>query len=96
MANEGIVIIGTLWSTFIFLALLVYIAANAYFTLRNAYVQELIWGGWVPLMLALAVSRWASPRLRRNEADPTNEVAQDWCCKHMSTSSAAMVCWSRS
>ena len=57
VANEGIVIIGTLWSTFIFLGLLGFIAANIYFTLRNAYVQELIWGGWVPLLLALAVSR---------------------------------------
>lgn len=56
-AHEGIIIIGTLWSTFIFLALVVFIAANVYFTLRNAYVQELIWGGWVPLLLALAVSR---------------------------------------
>lgn len=48
---------GTLWSTFIFIGLIGFIATNIYFTLRNAYVQELIWAGWVPLLLALVVSR---------------------------------------
>lgn len=60
VANEGAIIIGTLWSTFIFIGLLFFIGINVFFTLRNAYVQELVWGGWVPLLLALAVSRCVS------------------------------------
>jgi len=56
VARAGAEIMGTLWSTFILIGLLGFVAANVWFTLRNAYVQELIWAGWIPLLLALAVS----------------------------------------
>lgn len=57
VAKVGAGFVGTLWSTVIFLGLVVFIGMNVFFTLRNAYVQELIWAGWIPLLLALAVSR---------------------------------------
>ena len=57
VAKVGSSFVGTLWSTVIFFCLLVFIGMNVFLTLRNAYVQELIWAGWIPLLLALAVSR---------------------------------------
>lgn len=47
---------GTLWSTGIVVALFIFIAVNIRFSVNNPYVRELIWQGWVPLLLSLAIS----------------------------------------
>jgi len=57
VANAGAAIIDSFWSTVVLAVLLGFIAINIFFTVRNAYVQELIWAGWGPLLVALAVSR---------------------------------------
>lgn len=44
-------------STITFVVLLLFIALMIFFTIRNAYVQELVWAGWVPLLIALVMSR---------------------------------------
>jgi solute carrier family 41 len=50
---------GGMLTTVIFIGLLACIAFNVWLTLRNAYVQELLWSGWVPLLVAMLISRCA-------------------------------------
>lgn len=60
IAADDVIRKDSLWSTVVVVVLLAFVIMNIIFTLRNAYVQELIWGGWIPLLLALTVSRWVS------------------------------------
>lgn len=46
----------TLWTTVIFVVLLLFISLNVWFVLRNAYVQELLWSGWGALIGAMVIS----------------------------------------
>jgi len=43
-------------STGVFIGLVAVIGVNVFITVRNAYVQELLLAGWIPLFLALGIS----------------------------------------
>jgi len=47
---------GTFLSTIVFAVLLASIALHVIITFRNAYVQELLWSGWVSLFVAMVIS----------------------------------------
>ncbi|GAA96683.1 hypothetical protein E5Q_03354 [Mixia osmundae IAM 14324] len=49
-------VLGSFVSTFIFLGLLLSIVLHFFVTFRNAYVQELLWSGWIPLITAMLLS----------------------------------------
>ncbi|GJN88462.1 hypothetical protein Rhopal_001428-T1 [Rhodotorula paludigena] len=56
LSSLFILFMGTIVSTFVFIALLGVIAVCVYLTFRNAYVQELLTVGWGPLFAAMAIS----------------------------------------
>ena len=58
VAQMGASLMASFVSTITFVVLLLFIALMFFFTIRNAYVQELVWAGWVPLLIALVMSRW--------------------------------------
>jgi solute carrier family 41 len=55
----------TILSTGIMVALLFCVAFNVWLTMRNAYVQELLWSGWGPLLLAMVISSGTGLVLQR-------------------------------
>ena len=61
VAQMGASLMASFVSTITFVVLLLFIALMIFFTIRNAYVQELVWAGWVPLLIALVMSRWGRP-----------------------------------
>lgn len=64
VANIGANVMASFVSTIIFAILIIFVALMVLVTIRNAYVQELIWAGWIPLLLALGVSRFVEPVIR--------------------------------
>lgn len=57
LSSLFLLFMGTIVSTFVFVALLGSVAFNTVVAFRNPYVQELLTMGWAPLFAAMAISR---------------------------------------